>query len=68
MKTNVELLMGSKNTTSKPTSSAGQTNLPKGAEWYKCKGCDFEWPNFPGPQECPMCQHLYIEWVSYKEE
>ncbi len=37
---------------------------------YECTdpNCKFKWPNFAGPQSCPMCNNLYVKWLTYKEE
>lgn len=35
---------------------------------YECLNCKFKWPNFAGPQSCPMCEHNYVKWLSYKED
>jgi rubrerythrin len=35
---------------------------------YQCLKCEFKWPNFSGPQECPMCNSPHIKWLNYKEE
>ncbi len=36
---------------------------------YECLSptCKFKWPNFAGPQSCPMCQGNQIKWLTYKE-
>lgn len=34
---------------------------------FECLKCNFKWPNFAGPQDCPMCQHSYVKWLTYKE-
>lgn len=35
---------------------------------FECVKCQFKWPNFAGPQSCPMCQHDYVKWLTYKED
>jgi len=29
--------------------------------------CATEWQDYAGPTECPVCHHLYLKWVNYKE-
>jgi len=35
---------------------------------YKCRNCghEFERPE-PGPAECERCDHLYVDWLNWKE-
>jgi Zn finger protein HypA/HybF involved in hydrogenase expression len=34
---------------------------------FKCMKCKFKWSSNPGPTQCPMCNHLYVEWLNYEE-
>jgi len=34
---------------------------------FICKKCGFTWKNENGPQTCPICKHVYVEWLNYKE-
>ena len=38
---------------------------------YQCQNCKLKWQKRPGPQTCPRCQHLYIDWLNvddFKED
>jgi rubrerythrin len=32
---------------------------------YECLKCGFLYESFPGPTQCPRCNHLYIKWHNY---
>ena len=34
---------------------------------YRCKSCHSEWEDYSGPTECPVCRHLYVDWLNYEE-
>lgn len=36
---------------------------------YLCLRCNFEFERPVGPNyaECPICHHLYVFWINYKE-
>lgn len=50
------------------TSSASGNKLEE--HQYECLSatCKFKWPNFAGPQNCPMCNSVYVKWLTYKED
>lgn len=34
---------------------------------FRCLKCGFIWKDYPGPTECPNCNHLYVKWVNFEE-
>jgi len=35
---------------------------------YKCLKCDHNWEEYkPRMVECPICGHVYVKWVNFKE-
>jgi rubrerythrin len=34
---------------------------------YKCMKCGYEWEQMPAQVICPICNHLYVEWVNFEE-
>ena len=35
---------------------------------YVCQKCKKKFQREkPGPTECPFCNHIYVDWVNYKE-
>ena len=34
---------------------------------YKCDKCGYKWNSNPKQTICPKCNHLYVEWLNYKE-
>ena len=34
---------------------------------FRCLKCGFKWEDNPGPTQCPICGHLYVEWENYEK-
>lgn len=34
---------------------------------YRCLDCGHEYLGEPGPTQCPVCGHLYVEWLNHEE-
>lgn len=34
---------------------------------YRCKGCGQEWVGHAGPNPCPTCHHVYVDWLNFEE-
>lgn len=39
-------------------------------EFYKCMNpkCEFGFKGLPGPNICPKCGSLYIEWTNFEKD
>ena len=34
---------------------------------YRCRKCKHEYECLAGPTQCPLCQHMYVDWLNYEE-
>jgi len=35
---------------------------------FECVECGFVWHAQAGPTQCPLCDHLYVNWKNYPIE